>query len=284
MKDTRRTFLKSLAISSVVPTVLSSKARATAPNPTANSRQFRFIQMDVFTSRRLEGNPLSVFTDARGLSDSEMQDWARETNLQETTFVLPRDPSVEAQEGVKVRIFTPDEELSFGGHPTLGTANVLRNLRLATSRAKTLDASDSTIVLDLKVGKVPVSFHEDTDGTFGEMRQVPPSFGKVHDRSIVAEALGLQVDEVESDLPIQTVSTGFALYYRSHQTPQCSSLFTRLLEGLRLPKAAGGSAGLLLHYPRHWRPESGYSSKMHLSRRRRPSHWDQEQGALRLGW
>jgi trans-2,3-dihydro-3-hydroxyanthranilate isomerase len=208
MKDTRRTFLKSLAISSVVPTVLSSTARATAPNPTTNSRQFRFIQMDVFTSRRLEGNPLSVFTDARGLSDSEMQDLARETNLQETTFVLPRDPSVEAQEGVKVRIFTPDEELPFGGHPTLGTANVLQNLRLATSRAKTLDASDSTIVLDLKVGKVPVSFHEDTDGTFGEMRQVPPSFGKVHDRSIVAEALGLQVDEVESDLPIQTVSTG----------------------------------------------------------------------------
>jgi len=179
-----------------------------ALNPTANSRQFRFIQMDVVTSRRFEGNPLSVFTDARGLSDSEMQDLARETNLQETTFVLPRDPSVEAQEGVKVRIFTPDEELPFGGHPTLGTANVLRNLRLATSRPKTLDASDSTIVLDLKVGKVPVSFHEDTDGTFGEMRQVPPSFGKVHDRTIVAEALGLKVDEVESDLPIQTVSTG----------------------------------------------------------------------------
>jgi trans-2,3-dihydro-3-hydroxyanthranilate isomerase len=208
MKDARRTFLKSLAISSVVPTVLSSKGRATALNPTANSRQFRFIQMDVFTSRRLEGNPLSVFTDARGLSDSEMQDLARETNLQETTLVLPRDPSVEAQEGVKVRIFTPDEELPFGGHPTLGTAYVLRNLRLATNRAKTLDASDLTIVLDLKVGKVPVSFHDDTDGTFGEMRQVPPSFGKVHDRSVVAEALGLQVDEVESDLPIQTVSTG----------------------------------------------------------------------------
>lgn len=122
MKDNRRTFLKGLAVSSIAPAVLSSAARATASTPTADSRRFRFVQMDVFTSRRLEGNPLSVFTDARGLSDSEMQDMARETNLQETTFVLPRDPSVEAQEGIKVRIFIPGAEIPFGGHPTLGTA------------------------------------------------------------------------------------------------------------------------------------------------------------------
>lgn len=57
------------------------------------------MQIDVFTSQRLEGNPLSVFTDARGLSDSEMEDLARETNLQETTFVFPRESAVEAQEG-----------------------------------------------------------------------------------------------------------------------------------------------------------------------------------------
>jgi len=196
----------------------------------------------------------------------------RETNLQETTFVLPRDPSVEAQEGVKVRIFTPDEELPFGGHPTLGTANVLRNLRLATSRAKTLDASDSTIVLDLNVGKVPVSFHEDTDGTFGEMRQVPPSFGKIHDRTVVADALGLKVDEVESDLPIQTVSTGLPFIIVPIKRLNVLHSLHDFWKGYDYLKQAGGSAGLLLDYPRHWRPESGYSSKMHLSRRRRPSH------------
>jgi len=177
-------------------------------SPSRNLRRFRFVQIDVFTSQRLQGNPLSVFTDARGLSDSEMQDLARETNLQETTFVLPRDPAVEAQEGVKVRIFTPEEEIPFGGHPTLGTATVLRTLRLATGSVKANDASVSTIVLDLKVGKVPVSFREDADGLFGEMRQVPPVFGPVHDRSAVAESLGLDAAEIEPDLPIQTVSTG----------------------------------------------------------------------------
>jgi trans-2,3-dihydro-3-hydroxyanthranilate isomerase len=166
------------------------------------------VQIDVFTSQRLQGNPLSVFTDARGLTDSEMQDLARETNLQETTFVLPRDLAVEAQEGVKVRIFTPEKENPFGGHPTLGTANVLRNLRLATGRPKAHDASDSTIVLDLKVGRAPVSFHEEANGTFGEMRQIAPSFGRVHDRSVIAEALGLEPAAIEPDLPIQTVSTG----------------------------------------------------------------------------
>src|ERR1700730_9194809 len=192
-----------------VAAVLVKAGKATEdPSSKGKFRRFHCVQIDVFTSQRLQGNPLTVFTDARGLTDSEMQDLARETNLQETTFVLPRDPTVEAHEGVKVRIFTPDKELPFGGHPTLGTANVLRNLRLATSRAKAHDASDSTIVLDLQVGKVPVSFHEEADGTFGEMRQVAPSFGRVHDRSVVAEALGLDGAELEPDLPIQTVSTG----------------------------------------------------------------------------
>src|ERR1700761_3686957 len=73
------------------------------------SRSFHFVQIDVFSSERLQGNPLAVFTDARGLSDLEMQAIARETGLQETTFILPRDPAVENTHGVKVRIFTPDE-------------------------------------------------------------------------------------------------------------------------------------------------------------------------------
>ena len=86
MADTRRRFLKTLAVSSVAP-ALFDYARAFPPSSqTRNSRQFRFVQIDVFTSQRLEGNPLSVFTDARGLNDAEMQGLARETNLQETTL------------------------------------------------------------------------------------------------------------------------------------------------------------------------------------------------------
>jgi trans-2,3-dihydro-3-hydroxyanthranilate isomerase len=74
---------------------------------------------------------------------------------------------------VRVRIFTPDEEIPFGGHPTLGTATVLRALRLG-SVTRIEDASSSVVVLNLKVGKVPVSFRDDADGLFGEMQQVPP--------------------------------------------------------------------------------------------------------------
>ena len=208
MKNTRRRFLKTLAVSTVAPVLLDGARTSAEPNPNGSSRRFHFVQMDVFASQRLQGNPLSVFTDARGLSDSEMQDLARETNLQETTFVFPREISIEANEGVKVRIFTPYEELPFAGHPTLGTATVLRTMRLDSDVVKASEASASTIVLDLKVGKVPVSFHQDGDGLFGEMRQMPPIFGPVLDRRAVAEALGLDAAEIESGCPIQTVSTG----------------------------------------------------------------------------
>src|SRR5689334_18155952 len=83
---------------------------------------YDFVQLDVFTRTPLAGNPLAIFTDARGLADKQMQALAREMNLSETTFILPREPGVEAREGKRVRIFTVEEELPFAGHPTLGTA------------------------------------------------------------------------------------------------------------------------------------------------------------------
>ena len=160
-------------------------------------RTFRFVQLDVFTSRPLEGNQLSVFSDARCLSDGEMQKLARETNLSETTFILPRDAAVERREGHKVRIFTVNEELPFAGHPTLGTAWYLRQHSLA-----------GEIVLDLKVGQVPVRFEHRDHTLFGEMRQVDPKFGATHPHAEVAKVLGVPVSELDEDLPIQSVSTG----------------------------------------------------------------------------
>src|SRR5437899_11099927 len=106
---------------------------------------YEFIQLDVFTQTALAGNPLAVFTDARGLSDDEMQALAREMNLSETTFILPRDAATEAERGVRVRIFTTQEELDFAGHPTLGTANVLRDAVAGDSRP-------AEVALDLNVG------------------------------------------------------------------------------------------------------------------------------------
>ena len=161
-------------------------------------RHFSYVQMDVFASRALEGNQLAVFTDANGLSAEEMQALARETNLSETTFILPRDADVEAKEGVKVRIFTTAEELKFAGHPTLGTA-----WYLAASRG--MDA----VTLDLPVGKIPLQFRRENGKlVFGEMRQKDPVFGQIHDPEAVAKTLGFGVSDLDPSVPVQTVSTG----------------------------------------------------------------------------
>ncbi|MGA3351381.1 MAG: PhzF family phenazine biosynthesis protein [Candidatus Sulfotelmatobacter sp.] len=163
-----------------------------------SARHLPMTQWDVFSSRQLEGNSLAVFSDGRRLSDAEMQSIAKEMNLSETTFVLPRDSNVERERGIRVRIFTVQEELPFAGHPTLGTAFALR----AESEAK-------EIVLELNVGKVPVRF-EDKAGepAFGEMTQIDPTFGIQHDRQAVAQATGLRVEDFDDSLPIETVSTG----------------------------------------------------------------------------
>jgi trans-2,3-dihydro-3-hydroxyanthranilate isomerase len=165
---------------------------------TRKLRQYAFVQLDVFSSQPFEGNPLAVFLDGRGLSDQEMQALAQEMNLSETTFILPRDPSTESENGVRVRIFTVQEELPFAGHPTLGTAFQLR-------------ASPGTaeVVLDLNVGKVPVRFEEQPgQPVFGEMTQKNPEFGPRHDRETVVRATGLKDGDIDPSLPIQTVSTG----------------------------------------------------------------------------
>lgn len=160
------------------------------------ARRLPWVQVDVFTSRALEGNALAVFTDARGLTAAEMQAIARETNLSETTFVLP-DPAARPGDPVRVRIFTVGEEVPFAGHPTLGSAFVLRG----GGRA-------SEIVLALAVGEIPVRFEDREDGTFGEMRQRDPVFGREHAHADVARALGIAEGELDASAPIQTVSTG----------------------------------------------------------------------------
>jgi trans-2,3-dihydro-3-hydroxyanthranilate isomerase len=165
---------------------------------TENLRHFPFVQLDVFTSRPFEGNSLAVFSDGRGLSDQQMQALAREMNLSETTFILPREQSVEQERGVRVRIFTVQEELPFAGHPTLGTAFWLRG-----------STGANKVALELNVGKVPVDFQEKAgEPAFGEMTQVEPKFGSAHDRETVVRATSLLDGDIDPSLPIQTVSTG----------------------------------------------------------------------------
>ena len=175
-----------------------------------SDRSYPFVQLDVFTQTPLTGNSLAIFPDARGLEDEEMQALAREMNLSETTFVLPREPHLESQSGKKVRIFTVTEELPFAGHPTLGTA-----LHLFASESAPDSKVEPQITLDLKAGKIPVRFTPNSEKSgrpradgqvFGEMRQRDPQFGATFLREEVAEVIGVAPEEILS--PVQIVSTG----------------------------------------------------------------------------
>ena len=168
------------------------------------SRTLEYSVLDVFAERPLEGNALAVFHDARGLSDDEMQRLARETNLSETTFIFPSDAETEQREGVRVRIFTTQEELPFAGHPTLGTATwlYLNHPRLRGAE---------TITLRLNVGGITVRFDARDESAVrvrGTMVQNDPVFGATHDRGEVARALGLQAEDLSAEYAPQTVSTG----------------------------------------------------------------------------
>jgi PhzF family phenazine biosynthesis protein len=109
-----------------------------------NSHAFRIV--NVFAESPLAGNPLAVFEDARGMDDATMQALALQFNLSETTFVLPSERAT-----ARVRIFTPTFEMPFAGHPTLGTAHVVRALN---------DAGDA-IALEMRAGVIPVQAHGD---------------------------------------------------------------------------------------------------------------------------
>src|SRR5439155_7143884 len=160
------------------------------------------------TQTPLTGNPLAIFIDARRLDDNEMQALAREMNLSETTFILPRDPATEAEEGKKIRIFTVTEELPFAGHPTLGTALHLY------ARAAPVSEQSTEITLDLKAGKIPVRFTANSENAgrnrvdgqvFGEMRQRDPEFGVTFSREEVAQVIGIAAYEIPPEWPIEIV-------------------------------------------------------------------------------
>jgi trans-2,3-dihydro-3-hydroxyanthranilate isomerase len=169
-------------------------------------RTLSYVLHDVFTAQPLQGNQLCVFTQASGLDDSTMQALAKETNLSETTFVIRRPREVEDREGFQVRIFTVAEELPFAGHPTLGTAMVLRQM-LASEEQRSVDH----LTLDLKVGKVPVRFSADAEGRpFGEMTQMPPVFTRSYAHAELAKLCGVTEAELDTTVPCQTVSTGNA--------------------------------------------------------------------------
>ena len=158
----------------------------------------KFYIVDVFAEAKYTGNQLAVFTDGNSLSDQQMQRIAKEMNYSETTFVVSTDVR---KGGYEVRIFTPEQELPFAGHPTLGTAYVLQQ--------EIIKQPAQTIILNLKIGQIPVTLHY-LDGCLEWlwMQQKPPTFHQVFAAETIAQVLNLELTEINSSFPIQEVSTG----------------------------------------------------------------------------
>jgi trans-2,3-dihydro-3-hydroxyanthranilate isomerase len=170
-----------------------------------DARDYRVLQVDVFTEEILTGNYLAVVLDAAGLTDGEMQAIAREMNLSETTFVLA---PTRADCAARVRIFTPSRELAFAGHPTVGTAWVLAHEGRVPRGA-------TRFFLEEGIGPVEVELEGDpASPKFLWMRHRDAAFGPARqDRAAVARALGLTERDLLADVPIEPGSTGNEFLY-----------------------------------------------------------------------
>ena len=164
-------------------------------------RSYRYIHLDVFTDHLFGGNQLAVFLDGRGLTPDAMQAIAKEMNFAESTFVLPAE-----QRGtdVRMRIFTPEEELPIAGHPTIGST-------FALARAGVINSERERFVFGLGIGPVPVSLTwKKKELSFAWMTQPNPTFGDpITNPGGAAAAIGLSPAAVTaSGLPVQVVSCG----------------------------------------------------------------------------
>jgi trans-2,3-dihydro-3-hydroxyanthranilate isomerase len=155
-----------------------------------------YTVVDVFAEEKYAGNQLAVFHEASSLSTQTMQQIAREINFSETTFIESICPDTE---GYPVRIFTPNHEIPFAGHPTLGTAFVLND--------EIIQTPSSRIHLHLKAGAIPVDFPEGPDGVIW-MQQNQPVFGTKYKPEDFMAHSSLTEDDIDTSLPIQEVSTG----------------------------------------------------------------------------
>lgn len=161
-------------------------------------KELTFYIVDVFAVEKYTGNQLAVFTNAVALSETQMQRIAKEVNYSETTFITSPDLR---EGGYDVRIFTPNKELPFAGHPTLGTAYIIQR--------EIINEPVEKVNLNLKVGQIPVTWHQTVDADeVLWMRQNPPTFHQILEASALAPVLSLELDEIDSRCPIQEVSTG----------------------------------------------------------------------------
>ena len=162
-------------------------------------RTYRYLHLDVFTDTPFEGNQLAVFPEPAGLTTEEMQTITREMNFSECTFIFPPEA---AGDDVRMRIFTPGEELPMAGHPTIGST-------FALAQEGVIKPGQTGFVFGLGVGPTPVALEWKGDALdFAWMTQKNPQFtGEVKDRDAFARALGISVGDLEAPPP-QVVSCG----------------------------------------------------------------------------
>ena len=159
----------------------------------------RYLHLDVFTDRRLEGNQLAVFPEPGGLDTAMMQTVTREMNFSECTFIFPPERGGD----IKMRIFTPGEELPMAGHPTIGST-------FALAAEGVIARGRTGFVFELGIGPTPVSLEWNGDAlSFAWMTQQLPAFGgAIKDRVALATAIGLSDSDLPKGLPAEVVSCG----------------------------------------------------------------------------
>jgi trans-2,3-dihydro-3-hydroxyanthranilate isomerase len=160
---------------------------------------YRYLHLDVFTDARFEGNQLAVFPEPGGLTAEQMQRIANEMNFSESTFILPREGSGD----VRMRIFTPREELPMAGHPTIGST-------FALAHEGVIAAGRDQFVFELGVGPIPVSLEWRGKAlSFAWMTQLLPTFGAtIGNRAMLAKAIGLDAADLVDGRPVQVVTCG----------------------------------------------------------------------------
>lgn len=160
--------------------------------------KLEFYIVDVFAETKLTGNQLAVFINTKSLDADKMQRIAKEMNFSETTFITSNE---NRENRYDVRIFTPQRELPFAGHPTLGTAYVIQN--------EIIKKHTDKIYLNLKVGQIPVTLQwKNNKINILWMKHKTPVFGQEFVPEQWTEMLGLKKDDFEENYPICEVSTG----------------------------------------------------------------------------
>lgn len=209
-------------------------------------KNHKFYFVDVFAEEKFAGNQLAVIRDAADIPDDLMQKIAREMHFSETTFILS---DKERDGGHDVRIFTPEAELPFAGHPTLGTAFVIQQ--------DIIRKKADCIILNLGVGQIPVTFEftgDEVDLLW--MKQKTPEFGKSYDREDIARMVTLESSLIDERFPIQEVSTGFFSLIVPLKSLEAVKQ-ARIRRDLYFPFVnAGGAAGILIFAPETYNKEN----------------------------